>query len=75
MTTEIKNALKEYAQEDAQLAIDNSTIAITDCNFGVITLNHSAGLFEAFDNLGNAITTKMNRVQIESWLVDFAYNY
>ena len=73
--SESKKELKKYAQEDAQLAIENSTMAITDCKFGVITLNHNAGLFQAFDNMGNAITTKMNMPQIESWLVDFAYEY
>lgn len=68
-TQEINNELKLYAQEDTQLAIQGGAMSVTDTKVGVINLNYDNNMFEAFNNMGEALTGKMNRENMINWLV------
>ncbi len=69
-TTEIKTALTGFAKEDTQIAIENDSMSITDTKKGVINLNHNNGTFQAYNNMGEELTGKVNREKMITWLVE-----
>jgi len=69
-TIEIYKALKEYANEDANIAKENGAMSICGTKKGVINVNYENGFFQAFNNMGEQLTGSMIQNRFENWLID-----
>ena len=67
-TQEIQLALTECATEDTQLALDNGSMAVTGTKKGVITINAEHNNLQAYNNMGEQLTGKMNQQKMIEWL-------
>ncbi len=67
---EIFTALKEYANEDANIAKENGAMSITGTKRGVINVNYDNGFFQAYNNRGEQLTGSMEQNRFENWLTD-----
>ena len=68
--TELNKVLKGYAKEDVTIAIDNDSMCVTGTKKGVITINHENGVLEAFSNMGELLTGKIDKDQMIIWLTN-----
>jgi len=68
--SEIQNALREYATEDTNFAIQSGSMAITETKKGVVTINYSNSNFQAYNNNGEELTGKINRELMINWIMN-----
>jgi len=68
---DLKKALREYAEEDTQLAMDNGMMAITGTQLGVIILKlNEDKTFSASSGNGEKIINSFDRPTMIEWLMD-----
>ena len=67
---EISTTLKAYALEDMGYAREGGTMAITDTKIGIITLNHSDGMYQAFNRMGEMFTGRLDSEHMQKWLAE-----
>ena len=65
---ELNITLLEYANEDLGYARTSGSIVITDTLRGLITIDCTMNIYQAYNSLGEALTGDINEERMTNWL-------
>lgn len=69
MTDQLKNELLNWALEDCDLAKEKGSMSVTDTQVGVITINCTNDVYQAWNNQGEQLTGEVTKEFMMNWLV------